>query len=106
MTVSLTGTSHLYGVIIVNLKVNYLPANLTDPTAPCLDLCQQLLLVTVAGGFNSYISIVTKYFPGTLSFSSEISFGREPIGPFTLSVSGNPTMSSIYFPAVPAKDSY
>ena len=43
ITVNLTGTSHLYGIININLKLNYLPSNLSDSSLACMDLCQQII---------------------------------------------------------------
>lgn len=104
---NLTGTTHLFGKIIANVRSNYLPSNLSNPSLPCADLCQQILTVSLTG-FSSYTSIAAQYLVGSssFSFSIEIDFGAEPIGAFTLSVGVNPTVSQLYFPAIDSSLSY
>jgi len=76
----MTGTAHMSGSIIVNLKTNYLPANLSDRAVACTDLCQNILEVVIISGDTAVTSITGQYFPGTHSFSYTLAFGREPIG--------------------------
>ena len=106
MTVNMTGNSHLYGVINVNLKLNFLPSNLSDASLSCTDLCQQILEVAIVAGENSTVSVVSQYFPGTYSFAMSFNFAKEPIGIFTIQVKVNPGIASIYFPSVYAQDSF
>lgn len=98
---NLTGTTHLFGKIVVNVRSNYLPSNLTDPSLPCSDICKQILQVNLSG-FNSYKSIETQYLVGSagFSFSITIDFGQEPIGLFTISVGINPAIGQAYFPRI------
>lgn len=65
---------------MLNLKTNYLPANLSDRAVACSDLCRQILEVSVTQGDVGVSSIKGEYFPGSFSFSYMVEFGREPIG--------------------------
>ena len=76
ITIRMTGTSHLYGVININLKSNYLPSNLTNSDLACTDLCQQILIVSKTSGSDPVLSTQIQYFPGTFSFSVSFTFGR------------------------------
>jgi cysteine-rich repeat protein len=100
LTLSLTGTSHLSGAIILNVRSNYLPANLSDPAVACADLCQQLLNVSIVQGDKAVSSVKIQYFPGTFSFSVSLNFGREPIGQFTVRVGVDPNVASVFFPDI------
>jgi hypothetical protein len=107
IVLNLTGTTHLFGKIIANVRANYLPSNLTDPSLPCSEICQQILQANVSG-FNSFTSISTQYLIGSagFSFSVTIDFGHEPIGVFTLTLGVNPAISAAYFPGVNAAQTY
>jgi hypothetical protein len=72
----MTGTSHMFGKIIINFKSNYLPSNMTNPPTPCTYLCNQALTVAVVSGDTQYTNITKSYFPGTYSFGVEINYGR------------------------------
>ena len=76
ITVNMTGTSHLIGVVNVNLKLNYLPSNLSDSSLSCTDLCQQILDVAIVAGDKSVVSVVNQYFPGTKSFAVSFNFAK------------------------------
>jgi hypothetical protein len=102
LALNLTGTSHLYGTIIVNLKLNYLPANLTNPITPCTALCEQILNISISAGYNSYTAITVQYFPGTFSFAIEVQFGIEPIPKFTIQATINQNIAGAYFPGINA----
>ena len=106
ITVNMTGNSHLIGVVNVNLKLNYLPSNLSDSSLSCTDLCQQILDFAIVTGDKSVVSVVNQYFPGTKSFAVSFNFAKEPIGQFTIEVKVNPSIASIYFPSVYSQDSF
>jgi hypothetical protein len=71
-----TGQSHLYGKIIVNVKLNYLPNDFVNGP-DCTTTCDKILVANIISGFSSSTSIVTNYIKSTsYSFSIEINFGR------------------------------
>jgi hypothetical protein len=95
-----TGTVHIPGAIIVNVKANYLPTNITNPSKPCTLLCSQILQFDLKG-FNSYQSISSQYILSTsYSFSIQIDFGIEPIGVFNLTIGLDKNIANQYFSGV------
>jgi hypothetical protein len=97
----MTGTTHLLGKIVVNVRSNYLPATLTNPAVPCLALCKDILALELVSGFTSAVAITSTFLvsPG-LSFAVEIEFGVEPIGAFQLQARINPSVGAIYFSGI------
>ena len=71
----MTGTSHVYGGINVNIKSNYLPKNITNSKYSCLDLCQELLVIKITRSYQGSTSISSQYLPGSHSFAASIEFG-------------------------------
>ena len=72
-----TGQAHLYGKIVLNIKVNYLPMELINSAVDCKDKCENILSVRIVEGDKSTTGILAKYIKGTsFSFSVEIDFGR------------------------------
>lgn len=72
-----SGQSHLYGTIVVNIRLNYLPQDLLKSATDCKDSCSDILDVSIVSGFSSSTSIKATYLPGsTYSFSVEIKFGK------------------------------
>jgi hypothetical protein len=101
VTITQTGSSHLSGKIIVNVKLNYLPLDLIQSQADCSNSCGGLLDVSIVKGFNSSTSIKSYYIPTTsFSFSIEIDFRREPIGLFTLQIGIDSGLALKYFSGI------
>jgi hypothetical protein len=96
-----TGQSHLYGKIVLNVQVNYLPVSLIQSANDCRNQCNDVLSVQIISGDTSAISIVASYIPTTsFSFSIEIDYGREPIGIFTARIGINPRLVQRYFSGI------
>ena len=86
---NVTGQTHLFGKIVINVKLNYLPTNYTQMLSKCT-ICESVLHVELINGQNSYMSIKSSYIKSTsYSFSIEIDFGREPIPNFVAKISLN-----------------
>jgi hypothetical protein len=66
-----TGQSHLYGKIIINVQVNYLPLTLIQSTNDCINQCKDVLSVQIISGDTSVTSILVSYIP-TTSFSFSV----------------------------------
>lgn len=96
-----TGQSHLYGKIILNVQVNYLPVALIQSANDCLNQCKEVLSVQIISGDTSATSIIASYIPTTsFSFSIEIDYDREPIGIFTVRIGINPKLVQRYFSGI------
>jgi hypothetical protein len=93
-----TGQSHIWGKVIVNVKLNYLPKALIESAVDCKNKCNNVLSAKIISGDKSAISILAQYIPNSrYSFSVEVNFGKEPIGMFVLQVGIRPTIISKYF---------
>lgn len=98
ITIKSTGQSHLWGKVIVNVKVNYLPQALIDSAVDCKNRCNNVLSAKIISGDKSATSIVAQYIPNSrYSFSVEVHFGKEPIGMFVLQVGIRSSIFSKYF---------
>jgi ABC-type uncharacterized transport system permease subunit len=96
-----TGQSHLYGQIILNVKLNYLPLALVQSSNDCSSNCMNVLTVKFVSGDSSATSIVVAYIPTTsFSFSISINFMKEPIGMFSIQVGINPSLVQKYFSGI------
>ena len=98
MKLRATGQTHLFGKILLNVQVNYLPG---DYLTYCLDQnnkCPKILEAHIIDGFRSNTSTKIKFIPGSsFSFSIEIDFEVEPIGIFTLEVGFDQGWQNKYF---------
>lgn len=101
-----TGQSHIYGKIVLNIKLNYLPQALIQSANDCANKCNNVLNVVVISGDKSAYSIVASYIATTsYSFSIEFNFGKEPIGLFTTQISINPALVQKYFSGIDTSSS-
>jgi hypothetical protein len=101
LTFTSNGQSHIYGRIIINVGVNYLPQTLLQSGSDCRDNCKDILLVKFTSGDSSASSIVTSYIPNSeYNFSVELIYGREPIGIFSVQISLNPIIANKYFAGI------
>lgn len=91
----------MYGKILLNVMVNYLPTNLTTNIKECNQSCDKILLVKLIDGQRTFLSISSNYIKGSsYSFSIEIDFGREPISQFTAEISINSQVKERYFSGI------
>ena len=98
LDISSTGQSRVWGKVIVNVRLNYLPQALIDSAVDCNNGCNTVLAVSIISGDSSAVSIVAKYIPTTrYSFSIEVDFGKEPVGMFVLNIGLKPSIASKYF---------
>ena len=101
LTISSSGQSHIWGRVIVNIKLNYVPQALIDNAVDCRNKCNNVLSARIISGDNSAVSIIAQYIPNTrYSFSVEVVFGKEPIGMFTLLVGLRPTIAAKYYSGI------
>ena len=92
------GQSHLYGKIVLNVRVNYLPMALINSAIDCKNNCNNVLDVDIVSGYAGAKSITARYISTTsYIFSIEIDFGREPIGIFSVQVGINQRLKTQYF---------
>lgn len=64
-----TGQSHLFGKIIINVKLNYLPNDFVNGQ-DCITTCDKILEAKIISGFSSSTSIISSYIKSTsYSFS-------------------------------------
>lgn len=59
------GQSHLYGKIVLNVRVNYLPLALVNSAIDCKNQCNNVLDVKIVSGFTGAKSITARYIPTT-----------------------------------------
>jgi len=98
LEISSTGQSRVWGKVIVNVRLNYLPQALIDSATDCANGCNNVLAVNIISGDRSAVSIVAKYIPTTrYSFSIEVDFSKEPVGMFVLNVGLRQSIASKYF---------
>ena len=96
-----TGQSHLWGKIIINIRVNYLPLSLINSVTDCANQCKDVLSVRIVSGDSSTTGIVANYIPSTsFSFSIEINYQKEPIGAFGVQIGINPILVQRYFSGI------
>jgi len=89
-----TGQTHTTGKIITNVRVSWLPTNLSSSG------CKNCLDVTVTSG-SIMPKITTKYIQGTsYSFSIQFDFVREPITDFDYRVRINQALQKQYFQGI------
>lgn len=98
---SSSGKSHSWGIIVVNVRVNYLPLALLEND--CKNQCDNVLRVVIIDGDVSATSIKASYVEGS-SFSFAIAFDyiKEPIGLFTAEISLQPNIITRHFRGVDA----
>ena len=98
---SSSGQSHVWGKIILNVRVNFLPLALIQSSNDCSNSCRDVLSVRIVSGDTSAVSIVATYIPTTsFSFSVVVDFMKEPIGLFTAQIGINPNLVSKYFKGI------
>ena len=103
LTLKSTGQSHVWGKVIINVKLNYLPKALIDSAVDCKNRCNKVLSAQIISGDKSAVSIVAQYIPNSrYSFSVEVHFAKEPIGMFVLQVGVRPSIASKYFGQIDA----
>ncbi len=101
ITLTATGQAHVYGKIIINVDVNYLPLSLIQSSSDCSNQCMNVLSAKIISGFSSTTGIVVSYLPSTsFSFSVTVNFGVEPIGLFGISIGINPNLVQRYFSGI------
>ena len=70
ITIKSTGQSQIWGKVIVNVKLNYLPKALIDSAVDCQNRCNKVLSARIISGDKSAVSIVAQYIPNSrYSFS-------------------------------------
>lgn len=98
ITFKSSGQSHVWGKVIINVKLNYLPQDLIDSAVDCKNQCNNVLSASIISGDKSAVSILAQYIPNTrYSFSVEVDFGKEPIGMFVVQVGLRDTVAAKYF---------
>jgi len=103
LTLRSTGQSHVWGKVIINIKLNYLPKALIDSAVDCKNRCNKVLSAKIISGDKSAVSIVAQYIPNSrYSFSVEVHFSKEPIGMFVLQVGVRPSIAAKYFGQIDA----
>ena len=71
------GQSRLYGKVILNVALNYLPTSLISSANDCKDSCNSVLSVNITSKYQSALGISARYIPTTsFVFSIEIDFGQ------------------------------
>jgi cysteine-rich repeat protein len=95
------GQSRLYGKVVLNVRLNFLPRALLNSANDCRDACGSVLTSQIVNGFKGAKSITARYIPTTsFIFSIEIDFGREPIGQFTVEIGVNQDLRNQYFSGI------
>lgn len=90
-----TGQTIAMGKVTVNVRLNWLPTQLTENSCR---LCNNVLQVQIVQG-NPAASITANYIPGT-AYTFAITFNfmnRGPLVPFAASVRLNPELQVAYF---------
>jgi cysteine-rich repeat protein len=101
LTIDSSGQSHVWGKVIVNIKLNYVPQALIDSAADCKNQCNDVIAASIVSGDQSAISIIAQYIANTrYSFSLVVDFGKEPIGVFALKVGLKPSIASKYYAGI------
>jgi hypothetical protein len=95
------GQSRLYGQVVINVAVNYIPPALIGSANDCANNCKTVLTASIVKGFQGAASITPRYIPTTsYTFSIVVDFGKEPIGQFTLQVGINQNLKQQYFTGI------
>lgn len=77
LSIESRGQSRLYGKVVLNVRLNYLPKALLQSANDCRDNCNSVLTTQIVKGFTGAKSITARYIPTTsFIFSIEIDFGR------------------------------
>lgn len=101
MVIQSRGQTRLFGEVVLNVALNYLPKELIQSANDCRNNCNDVLNVTIIKGFNGAQSITSRYIPLTsYIFSVEVNFGKEPIGAFTVQIAINQKLRTQYFSGV------
>lgn len=102
LLITQSGQSHITNIIILNVRLNYLPIELVKNSKDCeKKKCENILNVSIISGDQSSLSIRSRYIVTTsYSFSIEFDFGKEPIGEFTCQISLNNDISRKYFAGI------
>ena len=80
VSISQTGQVRLSTSIVLNLRVNYIPASLLI-SHDCEDSCSQILTGTILSGDTSSLGITSHFLAGTAyDFTMTIEFGRPYMG--------------------------
>lgn len=97
VTLTQTGQIRYSTKIVLNVRLDYLPQNLTQST-DCSDSCSQVLVATLSGGETS-ARIKSTYIAGSrYAFSIAIEFDRPYIASFKASIKVNPTLARYFNP--------
>ena len=101
LTIRSSGQSHIWGKVIVNIKLNYMPKSLIDSATDCKNRCNNVLQAKIVSGDMSAVSIMAQYIPNTsFSFSIVVNFAKEPIGMFSMQVGLRPSIAAKYFAGI------
>lgn len=104
MILSDKGQTHLFGIVNLNVRVNYLPKPFIDQICSG-STCKGGLKAEIISGDKSALSIQVEFILGTsYSFGIKFIYGKEPIGIFTARISIDPKYLS-YFTGVDASSS-
>jgi cysteine-rich repeat protein len=98
LTIDSTGQSHVWGKVVINIKLNYVPQALIDSAADCKNQCNDVIAASIVSGDSSAISIIAQYIANTrYSFSVVVDFAKEPIGMFSLKVGLKASIAAKYY---------
>ena len=94
-----TGQVHTFGNIYANVRINYLPTNLSQNN--CSRCNYNILLVNLTTRPLTQPKISTSYIRGSsYTFSVRFEFPGEPISEFSATVQINPALAQTYFQGV------
>jgi cysteine-rich repeat protein len=95
------GQSRLYGKVVLNVRLNFLPRSLITSANDCKDACSSVLNAKVTRVAKAPQSITARYIPTTsFLFSIEIDFGMEPLNQFTVEIGVNQNLKTQYFSGI------
>jgi cysteine-rich repeat protein len=95
------GQSRLYGKVVLNVRLNFLPRPLITSANDCKDACGSVLTAKVTKVAKGPKSITARYIPTTsFLFSIEIDFGMEPLNQFTVEIGLNQNLKNQYFSGI------
>lgn len=94
-----TGQVRTFGNIYANVRINYLPTNLSQNN--CSRCNDNILLVNLTSRPITQPKITTSYIKGTsYTFSVRFEFPGEPISEFSATVQINPALGNTFFQGV------
>jgi cysteine-rich repeat protein len=99
VTLNSTGQVHTFSNIYANVRINYLPTNLSQNN--CSRCNDNILLVNLTSRPLTQPRITTSYIRGSsYTFSVRFEFPSEPISEFSATVQINPSLAQTYFQGV------